>query len=292
MTQKNKLILGTVQMGLHYGINNSNGQISEKDSIQIFEKAFENGIQILDTAEAYGTAHNVIGKYHKLNNSSKFKVITKLPHIINDNISFKVENYLEQLEVNSLYALLFHSYSTYNENKENISLLSSLKKEGKIDKIGVSVYTNQEIDDVINDENIDIIQLPFNLFDNVYQREKAINKIKEKNKLVHTRSCYLQGLFFSSPNSTVKICNELKTELSLIREISKKYNVSIQRIALNYCLQSKNIDNVLIGIDNLDQLKSNLEDSKYSIQSELVNEINLIRIQNTNLLNPSLWNNL
>ena len=77
-----KIILGTVQMGLDYGINNSSGKISLDDSCIIFSKAFELGINTIDTAEAYGNAHQVIGKFHLLNPKIKFKVITKIPHDI------------------------------------------------------------------------------------------------------------------------------------------------------------------------------------------------------------------
>ena len=66
----NKLILGTVQMGLPYGINNSTGKVSLEDSLEILDYAFENGIKTLDTAEAYGNAHEVIGIFHHHNPNS------------------------------------------------------------------------------------------------------------------------------------------------------------------------------------------------------------------------------
>ena len=68
----NKLILGTAQMGLDYGINNLSGKVSKNKSIEILEYAFDNGIRILDTAEVYGNAHEIIGFYHKLNPNKKF----------------------------------------------------------------------------------------------------------------------------------------------------------------------------------------------------------------------------
>ena len=61
----NKLILGTAQMGLDYGINNHKGKISQKESLSILKVAYNSGIRILDTAEAYGDAHQLIGNYHK-----------------------------------------------------------------------------------------------------------------------------------------------------------------------------------------------------------------------------------
>ena len=75
-----KFILGTVQMGLDYGINNTNGQVSLENSHEILEYAFNHGIRILDSAEAYGNAHEVIGSFHKNHPDKLFEIITKLPH--------------------------------------------------------------------------------------------------------------------------------------------------------------------------------------------------------------------
>ena len=72
----NKLILGTVQFGLDYGINNKQGQVSERSIKEILDLAFENGINILDTAEGYGDSQERIGNYHK-NSSNIFNIVTK-----------------------------------------------------------------------------------------------------------------------------------------------------------------------------------------------------------------------
>ena len=53
---KNKIILGTAQFGLDYGINNQNGKVSDKDVDQILNYAFESGIKELDTASSYGNS--------------------------------------------------------------------------------------------------------------------------------------------------------------------------------------------------------------------------------------------
>ena len=74
-SDSSKIILGTVQFGLDYGINNSNGKVSNNDSQEILKYAYENNIRTLDTAESYGNAHEVIGLFHKNNPQKLFKVI-------------------------------------------------------------------------------------------------------------------------------------------------------------------------------------------------------------------------
>lgn len=284
-----KLILGTVQMGLSYGINNTKGKGSLDDSLEILEYAYDNGIRILDSAEAYGNAHEIIGKFHAKYPEKIFKVITKLPNKENDDISAKVEDYLKELNLNQLETLMFHSYDSFQNNIENFNILNKLKLERKIKYIGVSVYTNDEIEKVLLNDNVDIIQLPFNLFDNTNLRSDILMKAKFKGKIIHTRSALLQGLFFKDLNDTNKVVQKLKKELALISEISKKENTSISALALSYCLYQKTIDNVLVGVDSLNQLKENIKSIHYKIKPQTIDHINTIEIKNLDLLNPSLW---
>ena len=288
-TLNSKFILGTVQMGLPYGINNTKGKVSLDDSLEILGHAFDNGIRILDSAEAYGNAHEIIGKFHNKYPHKIFKVITKLPNRKNVDILVKVEDYLKELNLNQLETLMFHSYDSYQNNIENFNILNKLKSEKKIKSIGVSVYTNDEIEKVILNDNIDIIQLPFNLFDNTNLRSDILMKAKSKGKIIHTRSALLQGLFFKDLNDTNNIVQKLKKELALISEISRKENTSISALALGYCLLQKTIDNVLIGVDSLNQLKDNIKSIHYKISPQIIEHINTIKIKNLDLLNPSLW---
>jgi aryl-alcohol dehydrogenase-like predicted oxidoreductase len=284
-----KLILGTVQFGLNYGINNSVGKPKKEHVFQILSYAYEKGIRYLDTAELYGNVHDLIGEYHKLNPDKKFNIITKFPHDFEDSLENKINNYLNQLNVDYLEAILFHSFDSYINHKSHLTNL--VKFKSKIVKyIGVSVYTNKQINEVIDDINIDIIQVPFNLFDNLNQRGELIRKAKSKNKIIHTRSAFLQGLFFMKKNNPNPIRIKLEKEMNFITDISLKSKIPIGSIALNYCLLQPNIDGVLIGVDSLEQLKENINFAENKIPKQFIDEINTIRINNIELLNPSMWN--
>ena len=284
-----KFILGTVQMGLTYGINNTKGKISLDDSLKILEYAFDKGIETLDSAESYGNAHQVIGIFHNKNLTKKFKVITKLSHQINEDIDKKVDRYLKELNITQLDTLMFHSYASYEDNIVNFDVLKRLKSKNKIKNLGVSVYTNNEIDKVILNEDIDVIQVPFNLLDNINLRNDIFKKAKSKGKIIHTRSALLQGLFFKDKNDSNMIVQNLKDELILLSDISKRDNMSISELALSYCLNQKTIDNVLIGVDSMNQLIDNIKTVNYTLKQKTIDSVNAIKIQNLDLLNPSLW---
>jgi aryl-alcohol dehydrogenase-like predicted oxidoreductase len=279
-----KLILGTVQFGLNYGINNTKGKPEKEKVYQILSYAYESGIKYLDTAELYGNAHDLIGEFHKTYPKKKFEIITKFPHEFGSTLEDKINTYLDQLGVNHLHAILFHCFESYVSHSKELK-----GKIKNVDKIGVSVYTNEQMELVINDINIDIIQIPFNLFDNINHRGNVLLKAKQKNKIIHTRSAFLQGLFFMKKDNKNKIRVKLEKELEIISNICSKYSISVGSLALNYCLNQPSIDGVLIGVDSLSQLEENISYSNSGISDLYINDINEIKIEDAEILNPSLW---
>ena len=282
-----KLILGTAQLGLNYGINNNLGKPTLDEGNQILNIAFEKGIRTLDTAGVYGTAHKVIGNYHKENSNNKFKIITKLPKSFNSSdLELIIKNYLEELNTERIETLMFHSLESY---QNHIDEIETFKSDNFYNKIGVSVYLNEEVDCLINDERIDIVQLPFNLFDNVSRRGKVIKLLKDYGKTVHVRSIFLQGLFFKKIECNNDIVNNLKDELIQILLYSKKYKIGISDMAMSYCLNQDNIDMVIFGVESINQLNENIKSANKKLDERLVDQINSINIENHNFLNPSKW---
>lgn len=289
----NKLILGTVQLGLPYGINNVHGQISLDNSLTLLEEAMKSGITFLDSAEAYGNAHEIIGLFHRRNASARFNILTKLPHEFKEQIDKKVEKYLNQLQVDTLYGFSFHSFDSYNSKIKEVSRqLSKLKEKGQINKIGVSVYTNEEAIKSLEDPLIDFIQMPYNLFDNYHLRNEVLEKASNSNKEIHTRSCFLQGLFFMSPESENSVARSLKEELSIINDIADRYEISIQDLAIRYAFENHMINRVLIGVDNWGQLQQNILSLQRSVPKDALIEVERIKIRDINLINPTLWSRL
>lgn len=276
-------------MGLDYGINNTEGKITFENSCKILLKAFELGIDTLDTAEAYGNVHEVIGDFHKLNPNSIFNIITKVPHENIENIEDRISTYLKILNVDHLEVLMFHSFDSYNSNKKSITILNDLKKQAIINHIGVSVYTNNQIEALLLDDNITVVQMPFNLLDNISLRGDLMAALKKKGKIIHTRSSFLQGLFFKENFSSNSVSQKLSSELTAIKDVAKKENTNISNLALSYCLNQELIDQVLIGVDSEKQLVDNLQSLSYKLNKETINKINSLKVSDIDLLNPSLW---
>ncbi len=286
----NKLILGTVQFGLNYGINNTIGKLDKVEVFKLLKIAYNKGIRFLDTAELYGDAHEIIGDYHKKNYNNKFRVITKFPNNIEINrTEDKVLKYLEILDIKSISVIMFHSFDSFKSNYKVLKLLNELKKNGIIDNIGVSVYTNSQLENLLNEDLISVVQLPFNLLDNLNFRGDLLYKLKIKGKSIHTRSVFLQGLFFKKINDQTPIVQKLKNELKFLNKLITQSNCSMEELALSYSLNQENIDNVIIGVDSISQLNDNLEAASFVMNEETLKQINNIKVKNIELLNPSLW---
>src|ERR1044071_6881943 len=98
MRATNKLILGTVQLGINYGINNITGRPTNQQSLEILKCATDNDILFLDTAEAYGNATEIIGSFHS-NSKQKFSIITKFKYSSTLNIDKWLDRMFEALQV-------------------------------------------------------------------------------------------------------------------------------------------------------------------------------------------------
>ncbi len=286
--KKNKIILGTVQFGLEYGINNKTGQPKAEKVFEILDYAFVSGINLLDTADAYGNAVELIGMYHQ-NRSNRFNVITKFKAADHFSVDEWTNTQLRRLKVEQLYGCMFHDFDNYKNNQHLVTALQKQQKKGYISKIGVSVYTNAQFEEVINDSFISLIQLPYNLLDNNLQRGDLLEKSQKYKKEIHTRSVFLQGLFFKNPDEFPKKLTPLKDEIRHLIGLSKTFKIDLGSIALNYALHHKSINHVLIGVDTMAQLETNLQLLNQEIPQELISIIDKINVKNIELLNPSNW---
>lgn len=283
----NKLILGTVQFGLDYGINNKSGKPSVSDAFKMLDFAKQNDIKTIDTADSYGTASKIIGDYLK-NNPDSFWVNTKFKKS-NIKIKKQLYNSLKDLNIDRVNTYFYHSFNDFLLHPELLGELKELKNAGLINKIGISVYDNEELKEAIVSETIDTIQLPFNLLDNYTQRGKLLKHAKLKGKEIQARSVFLQGLFFISPNELPPKLFPLKKYLKNIFDITSSEQITIEELAVQYAINQSFIDYIVIGVDNLEQLEKNLNIAKTNLRTETIHTIDSINVTEIELLYPKNW---
>lgn len=284
---KQKIALGTVQLGLKYGINNQSGKPDEVEAHRILDKAASEEISLLDSAEAYGNSLNVIGAYLKRNQDSPFRIISKF---IGDSepLKDKVNRTLSHTGQDSLYAFLFHRFSDY-QSGEYLGQLLDLKKEGKIKRIGVSLYNEMELEASLRDPDISVIQIPFNPFDASEQKKKLLVEARSYGKEIHVRSIFLQGLFFKETNDLTGNLKGFIESLQTFHSLLKDYGIRAREACLNYVLHQPFIDYIIIGVETRNQLEENLQSILTQCPAELFDQLEAIRFQDKFLLNPANW---
>ena len=81
----------------------------------------------------------------------------------------------------------------------------------------------------------------------------------------------------------------LKKYLHILHKLSEESSYTIEGLALNYVLSKSYIDRLIIGIDSLKHLKTNIEKINEGISDEVINRIDSIQIKKTETLNPNSW---
>jgi aryl-alcohol dehydrogenase-like predicted oxidoreductase len=285
----NKIIIGTAQLSNNYGIFNKLKSIQNKELKKILNYCKKQNIFYIDLANSYKNSINKLSK----NNLVKFKIILKVGSINKNNyfsnLKAIVEKTLKELKVKKIYSLMLHDERDikYLSDKKIMEYFLDLKKKNIIQKIGLSIYNFKKLKVSLNSFPIDLIQVPFNIFDRRIL-DKKIQKIISKNKIeVHARSIFLQGLLLQDPSSRQKI---IQKNQSLLNSWDK-FNEYQQKKKIMNCIkfvsQFKKINKFVFGVDNLDQLKTIV-----SIIKEIDYNIKLhynFKLKSKKIVDPRLW---
>ena len=278
-----KLGLGTVQFGCNYGISNKNGQVSEDEIAKILDYASETGIDTLDTASLYGSSEEVLGRF----NLENFKVVTKTIKVDktlsrDENLTrFREAFYSSQKKLGyiKLHGLMFHeSTDLLGQNGYELwDLVSDFKEKEYVDKIGVSVYTPKALIEIIDKFDIDIVQLPLNIFDQRFVY--LMKELKQKGIEVHTRSTFLQGLLLMSDYEINPYFEEIKPVLKEIPEPKLAH-------ALQFANNIEEVDRIIVGTTCLTDLKEIVDAMNAKINKI---DYNKFKITDERFILPQNW---
>jgi len=302
---KNKLVLGTAQLGMKYGLNNTAGQPTEKEAFSILDAALESDITIFDTAYAYGTAEDVLGKWIKERSlAGRIGIISKMkPHVINDYsdgtmasemVRTEIEKSLTRLHLNSLDGYLFHS-PHYIYLKHMIEGMQKAKDSGLVKHIGVSIYDEAEALQAA-ELGVDYIQVPYNVFDTRLDRTNFFEIAKKNKVTVFARSPFLQGLLLMQSNKLPKHLTHLGSHLQQFIDIISQYQLSPVEAALYFADNMCQADYIVFGVETRKQLEEDIRimNSPNSISNnDWMNKAKVaFQHMNRGAINPSLWSKI
>lgn len=285
----NRLALGTAQFGLPYGVANQSGQINAHEASDILERGRAAGMDTLDTAIAYGESEERLGAY----GVSQWKLVSKLPAIpeactdVSKWVQAELTASLGRLRVSKLHGLLLHRPQQLLEPHGNAlySALQAAKAKGMVDKIGISVYQPEELEELWSKFHFDLVQAPFNVVDRRLASSGWLGRLHQAGTEVHVRSVFLQGLLLMSPQKQSANFGDWQDLWSKWDGWLTAEKLTPLQASLIFALSWAEIDRVIVGVDSLSHLNEIL-----SVESaDAINFPNYLESLDLRLINPTKW---
>ena len=269
--------------------------------------AEEVGVKFVDTARAYHESERIVGLSLTSSQAPSLRVITKLSPIdtnkglgaqkVLGEVDASVNKSCIELGINSLDVLLLHRIQNLHSHDGIIwDRLIQLREEGLIKTLGVSIESPDELEIALEQIDINLIQLPFNILD--HRWDKFIKQIEQqkrhKDLTIHARSLFLQGLFLSEEARAWKIAHveNPKKVINWLKRSSERLGFDgIPELCIKFALSQKWIDGLVIGMENINQLATNINYFNSSNPGHI--DFNLLNEERPRLskatLNPRYW---
>ena len=261
--KSNKIILGTVQFGLKYGLKKNSKHINRKEVLKIFEYAYDRGVKFFDTAKNYNT-EGLIGEFVKTHGINDLKLSTKLPYNssrknILDNYLNSIHDTLKKTKLDHIETVLVHDLNDLKilDNINHKNDLRIIKKKLPVKNVGFSIYNVRDLKKGRKIMKESVFQFPYNALN------KEFEKIDPK-KLTYARSIFLQGFLI---NKNIKFISKK------LNKLHKAYHNTIEDLkidAFDYALHEalkKNFRYYLIGVNSINELEKIIN---YKIKKNMI----------------------
>ena len=289
MKLSKKLIIGTAQFGQNYGVTNVNGKVAQKEITSILRAAQSNGIRTLDTASSYGDSERRLGD----EGVSDFDIITKLPSFVGVSSDFyefcqkSISSSLVDLNQPCVDTVLLHrSEDLLGVHGDAIfNALKGLKDNGLVKNIGISIYSPEILDNIFNKYQLDVVQVPLNIFDRRIISSGWLHKLSDKGVSVLGRSVFLQGILLSSMDEMPSYFREWLPHLKSWRDFCIHNNLSALEASLQFVSQIPEIEKIIVGIESERQLSEIVE----AISGPIMIESSHLESNDLGLISPIHW---
>lgn len=290
--------LGTVQFGLPYGISNRRGKISAGEARAILASAAANGVDLIDTAAAYGDSETTIRD--ALPAAHSFRIVTKLPSLqwtphgtdAPSEVRGALQRSLRNLGQRRVYGSLVHDVRDLltADGRALVETLHRLKQEGLVEKVGVSVYTSADIDRVLEFFVPDIVQVPVSIFDQRLLASGHLAELKRRDVEIHARSVFLQGLLLMDADAAPAFCAPVADRFQQYGRFLEEAGLTRLQAALAFIGQLDEVDTALVGVSCL----RDLEDIFHAIRDNAGDRVRIPdatrwSIADERIVNPQQW---
>ncbi len=299
--QVSAISLGTVGLGLQYGIAADSGNLppAHDDAVQLVRRAIAAGVTFIDTARGYGTSESVVGAAIA-GQRDRVQVVTKVSALQRDGqplrgialqqrIAGSIAESLRQLKTDYVDVLMLHSASLELLRDDTaLLLLRSLQSSGMTRRIGASTY-GAEASLLALEQGAEVLQVAYNVLDQrmadtVFPRAQALGAG------IVVRSVYLKGALTARGD-------HLPDHLAALRDLSRRFRAQAAEIglspveaALRFALSHPAIDSVLFGIQSASELDTALNAAAQgALAPDAFDLLAALRSDDPALVDPSRW---
>jgi aryl-alcohol dehydrogenase-like predicted oxidoreductase len=283
-----KLGLGTVQFGMNYGISNPKAPTPNAEMTAILARCRDAGVNNLDTAAAYGDAEERLGAMLPVDWMPR--IVTKMLPLSEGitRVEHGLHTSLARLGRKNVYGLLVHRAEDLlgDSGPDLWRLLQRWRDDGRVEKIGVSVYTAEQTDNLLRRYPLQIVQIPTSLLDQRLVCDGTAERLKQAGVEIHVRSVFLQGLVFLAGEQLPPGFAFARTTLDQVQAWLKEAGTTPLQAALAYVLSRPEFDVVLVGVNSRGELDAILH-AVTSPPPDL--DWDRFALADERILNPTLW---
>jgi len=260
-----RLTLGTVQLGMPYGVANVTGPPDYPTARAMLAMAVERGITCFDTAPIYGGSEALLGRaLRELRVLDNVTLVTKVlaltdeqfadPAAAANTITASVDASRERLGLDCLPVVLFHA----ERDQRYLDVLSSLREQGRVGGIGVSLASPLK-QPLTLDARVEAIQAPANLADRWPRDPGMVAEFQRPGLAVFIRSVYLKGLLLLPAETLPETLASFRPVRRKLSSIAAEGGLSDAEMALRFAMGLDFADSVIVGAETADQLRANLD---------------------------------
>ena len=292
-----RVMLGTAQWGMSYGIANRHGLPSYEEVREMLAVAHDNGVNCLDTAPSYGESEEVIGRaLAELKLAGRMIVVTKVRHLpdpalseraVDELVQQSVEASLRKLRLGALSVCLLHREQDFRY----IDSLLKLKEKGLALHVGCSVTDPLPSRAILDSGLVEAIQVPTNLLDHRFVRDGLCQRAHLRGVALFARSVYLQGLLLMADSKVPPGLAAVLPVKRTLESLAAECGMRLGEFALRYALSLDGIKSVVVGAETPGQLRQNLAyAARGPLDSDVMSRVDqVVPALPDLLLKPGLW---
>jgi aryl-alcohol dehydrogenase-like predicted oxidoreductase len=220
---------------------------SEQDAARLLHRALDLGINLIDTARAYGESETIIGRALH-GRRREFFLVTKV--LATADIAQSVETSLRELRTDAVDVLMIHSAQMQVvQDGAVIAALLALKEKGWCRYIGASVYGNDAAMAAIQAGQLDCLQIAYSVLD---RRPECglIAEAASRGVGLVARSVLLKGALTHRSRLLPPALNELRQSVLALEDLG-----SLPGLAYRYVLSHDIPQTALVGTGSLHELE-------------------------------------